>query len=400
MTSPDSQKRIDQNKAFQESAEIPDHKTPIIVSGLPGAMATLEAVDIAKSHKYALVPLGISSENHNWERINIEGTDVTLTPFTPERLATVADQYKGLIAVDYSKGAVNKNAELYVMAGIPFVMGSTGGDRKKLMETVQNSQTCAVIAPNMAKKIVAFMGDIEAVSLENQGLLQGCKIVLLESHQAAKVDKEGKPDTSGTMIAMVEKDGAPNGYFNVLGTPCTRDQIIMLRNPEEQLKLGVSQEHLDGHGWHFYGIYSDTLNEKIDRFYKHLEGFITTNNAFSSAEVYYGMPKQKSGLVMNPEFVGQKVRLPELLPSNTFSTHVIDRGENVGFSVYWMPGRFVGLAHNVDGRMVYVKGTEDALDFLSGKLREAEKDPKVARELKGKVFSMNDVLRAQTEKSA
>ena len=43
-----------------------------------------------------------------------------------------------------------------VAHGLPFVMGTTGGDRAALMEVTRDSGTYAVIAPNMCKQIVAL----------------------------------------------------------------------------------------------------------------------------------------------------------------------------------------------------------------------------------------------------
>jgi 4-hydroxy-tetrahydrodipicolinate reductase len=45
--------------------------------------------------------------------------------------------------------------------GMPFVMGTTGGDREKLIQTVRDSTICAVIAPNMAKQIVGIQAMME-----------------------------------------------------------------------------------------------------------------------------------------------------------------------------------------------------------------------------------------------
>jgi 4-hydroxy-tetrahydrodipicolinate reductase len=74
---------------------------------------------------------------------------------------------------------------------------------------------------------------------------------IVESHQ------KGKADTSGTAKAMVEKlDGSP-GYFNQLGIPFRKDQIRMIREPEEQLRLGVPEDALTGHGWHTYTLHSE-----------------------------------------------------------------------------------------------------------------------------------------------
>lgn len=45
------------------------------------------------------------------------------------------------------------NAELYCKIGIPFVMGTTGGDRLKLNQIVKNSNVYAVISPQMGKQV-------------------------------------------------------------------------------------------------------------------------------------------------------------------------------------------------------------------------------------------------------
>jgi len=45
------------------------------------------------------------------------------------------------------------NAELYSKVGVPFVMGTTGGDRNKLYETVEEAKIYAVISPQMGKQV-------------------------------------------------------------------------------------------------------------------------------------------------------------------------------------------------------------------------------------------------------
>lgn len=45
------------------------------------------------------------------------------------------------------------NAELYCKVGVPFVMGTTGGDRDLLHKTVEDSKVYAVISPQMGKQV-------------------------------------------------------------------------------------------------------------------------------------------------------------------------------------------------------------------------------------------------------
>jgi hypothetical protein len=45
------------------------------------------------------------------------------------------------------------NAELYSKVGVPFVIGTTGGDRDLLYKTVEDSKNYAVISPQMGKQV-------------------------------------------------------------------------------------------------------------------------------------------------------------------------------------------------------------------------------------------------------
>ena len=54
----------------------------------------------------------------------------------------------------YFKNNNVDNAELYSKVGVPFVMGTTGGDRNKLYETVEKAKIYAVISPQMGKQVM------------------------------------------------------------------------------------------------------------------------------------------------------------------------------------------------------------------------------------------------------
>lgn len=45
------------------------------------------------------------------------------------------------------------NAELYSKVGVPFVIGTTGGDRDLLHKTVEDAKNYAVISPQMGKQV-------------------------------------------------------------------------------------------------------------------------------------------------------------------------------------------------------------------------------------------------------
>ena len=122
------------------------------------------------------------------------------------------------LSVDYTHpSAVNPNADFYCRYGLPFVMGTTGGDRQKLEASVVSSSIAAVIAPNMAKQIVGFQAMMEYAADNFPNLFRGYTLEVKESHQ------QGKADTSGTAKAMI-------GYFNRLGVSFSTDEIVMVRD--------------------------------------------------------------------------------------------------------------------------------------------------------------------------
>lgn len=144
------------------------------------------------------------------------------------------------IAVDFTQpSTANENAEFFCQAGIPFVMGTTGGNREALVLLVEESEICAVIAPNMAAQVVALQSAIEYMSENFPTAFEGFLLRVEESHQ-----KE-KKDISGTAKHL-------NGLFARMGAKL--DHLKMIREEAEQLTLGVLGEHLKGHGWHDYRL--------------------------------------------------------------------------------------------------------------------------------------------------
>lgn len=121
----------------------------------------------------------------------------------PERRAaameSVKQSYPGLVVVDYTlPAAVNDNARFYIDQGVPFVMGTTGGDRDALLADVRAAGAWAVIAPQMGKQVVAFQATLETMASRFPGAFSGYTLTVTESHQRSKVD------TSGTAKSVVE----------------------------------------------------------------------------------------------------------------------------------------------------------------------------------------------------
>jgi 4-hydroxy-tetrahydrodipicolinate reductase len=268
-----------------------------MVNGLPGNVARIVAHFLLKDERFELVPHSLTGPEIQESECIIDDISVNLIQ-ADQRDSSIEQikQSRGeFLTVEFTHpSAVNSNADFYCRFGLPFVMGTTGGDRRKLQTTVESSSIAAVIAPNMAKQIVGLQAMMEYAADNFPDLFRGYALEVKESHQ------QGKADTSGTAKAMV-------GYFNKLGVSYSTDEIVMVRDPQEQkTQWGIPEEYLAGHGWHTYTLVSEDQTVQFE------------------------------------------------------------------------------FTHNVNGREVYVRGTVDAILYLSEKVQAGAR---------GKMFTMIDVLK-------
>lgn len=219
---------------------------PIMVNGCTGKMgkAVSEAAVSAGLH---LIPVSFSSAEDIVQTIQVGGKDIQVHgPSERESiLSSIFDDYPDLIVVDYTvPAAVNDNAQLYCKLRVPFVMGTTGGNRERLYKTVEDSKVYAIISPQMGKQVVAFLAAMEIMSEQFPGAFSGYSLQVMESHQASKLD------TSGTAKAVIS-------CFQKLGVSFELDQIQKIRDPRLQVEMvGVPEEHLSGHAFHMYHLTS------------------------------------------------------------------------------------------------------------------------------------------------
>jgi 4-hydroxy-tetrahydrodipicolinate reductase len=219
----------------------------MMMNGLPGKVATTIATHALKTADIELMPYSLTGPEIVAEAHQLDGISIALIkPNQREALLKEVKASHGpFISVDFTHPlAVNDNAEFYCAQQLPFVMGTTGGDRVKLQTTVEASNIPAVIAPNMAKQIVGFQAMMAFGGEQFPTLFKGYRLTLEESHQ------QGKADTSGTAKAMV-------GYFNQMGVAFDPKQIVQVRDPKIQKnEWGIPEDYLEGHGWHTYTLTS------------------------------------------------------------------------------------------------------------------------------------------------
>ncbi|XP_020085006.1 probable 4-hydroxy-tetrahydrodipicolinate reductase 1, chloroplastic isoform X1 [Ananas comosus] len=234
------------DKASVATGAPPTLSFPILVNGCTGKMGKAVA-EAAVSAGLQLVPVTFSSKEKPSRTLQVGSMDMHVHgPSEREYiLSSVLDEFPNLVLVDYTvPDAVNDNAELYCKLGVPFVMGTTGGDREMLYKTVQDANVYAVLSPQMGKQVVAFLAAMEIMAEQFPGAFSGYHMEVMESHQA------GKLDTSGTAKAVIS-------CFQKLGVSFNLKQIKKIRDPKKQLDMvGVPEEYLSGHAFHLYHLTS------------------------------------------------------------------------------------------------------------------------------------------------
>jgi len=238
----------------------------VMMNGLPGAMGKEIAAACLRRKGVTLAPFALTGSGCGGE-VEVDdgsgGSPMTVQLYEPqardELAARARSEYPepgSLVCVDFTHpSAVNGNAEWYAANKLAFVMGTTGGDRDALMSCIEGSDgTYAVIAPNMAKQIVALQAALEQMASDFPGSFDGYSLSVVESHQSTKADTSGTAKAVSASLALLtgESDFTP-------------ENIERVRDPAEQLAGGgtshrgvspVSEGALNGHAFHTYSLVS------------------------------------------------------------------------------------------------------------------------------------------------
>jgi len=246
------------NLKLQMSSSSSD--TYVMVNGMPGPMA-VAAAEACVRKGLKLCPIALTGPDVKSNTLTVtdedtnKSTGVRLIPSNDnadiesalESFRTDMNNNANIVAIDFTHpSAVNTNGLWYIKNNVPFVMGTTGGDREKLMKDVTDAKLFAVIAPNMAKQIVAMQMALEDLADRFPTSFDGYKLSVTESHQKTKAD------TSGTAKAVIEslKTLSNDSTFSI------DNDIDMLRDDTDSLDFGVPKEGLNGHAFHTYTLQS------------------------------------------------------------------------------------------------------------------------------------------------
>lgn len=230
----------------------------VMVNGMPGPMATA-AAEACLRKGLSLSPVAMTGPDIEPATItvvdNVTGKHANVRLIPSNQKEEINAAISGLrssvgadniYAIDYTHpSAVNSNAKFYAENKIPFVMGTTGGDREQLMKDMEDASASAVIAPNMGKQIVAMQAALEDLASKYPSAFGGYTLHTRESHQKTKAD------TSGTAKAVVDSLKVLSG-----NNEYSYDDIEMIRDDEESVEFGVKKEALKGHAFHTYTLTS------------------------------------------------------------------------------------------------------------------------------------------------
>ena len=231
------------------------NRIKLMVNGLPGNMATNVVKHALEDNRFELITQSLTGPEISDTETVIDSVsfDLIQPQNRDQSVLAIKDEEGLFLSVDYTHpSAVNSNAEFYCRHGLPFVMGTTGGNRQGLEEAVRTSSTSAIIAPNMAKQIVGFQAMMEYAANTFPDLFKGYSLEIKESHQ------KGKADTSGTAKTMVR-------YFTSLGLVFAENDIKKERDPDKQKTIwGIPEKYLEGHGWHTYSLNSEDKTVRFE----------------------------------------------------------------------------------------------------------------------------------------
>jgi 4-hydroxy-tetrahydrodipicolinate reductase len=160
----------------------------VMINGMPGPMAT-EVARQCINRGLKLCPVGFTGPDNDLKEISIDNR-ITInlekgpgvSAVAEKRLLELKDSFPALLIVDYTHpSAVEHNVRAYTSANVDFVMGTTGFNQKVIDQILNQGKNYAVIAPNMAKQIVALQYTLQEAAKRFSGAFAGYKLSVRNS---------------------------------------------------------------------------------------------------------------------------------------------------------------------------------------------------------------------------
>jgi len=188
-------------------------KTPVILVGMPGDMATRIAKRVEASDDFELAKLAsrfaFAGYKHKGKVIDEQyreeyALDSDIKLITPDKHEETLDLFekfntgKRPIGINFADAEGFDVNHLFVNHNIPFICGSTGVDldrEVKLEEAVKGSEICSVRDMNMDALLTIVGSMLKYGAGRFESVLRGYHGFGIEEHQASKAD-----GVSGTLV--------------------------------------------------------------------------------------------------------------------------------------------------------------------------------------------------------
>jgi 4-hydroxy-tetrahydrodipicolinate reductase len=285
-------------------------KQKILIVGVSGSMGRLVAERILASDKCDLMSFGVVAPDERSEWVTVGNTKLRCIPINEVN----ADIFRReqFIIIDFThKDVIGTNWEKYYKKwSCPLIVGTIG---VKKADFIGNTAPVIIGSPNLCPQIVEVLRTFS--SLE-EGSLKDIQFEITESHQASK------KEVSGTAVRMQE-------LFRNAGA-IEKSPIHVIRRTDEQLKIGVPQKYLNGHGWHKYSFSSENdeqVNYLVNICYPLFQR-ITTDDVVMEDDYFLGSWENSS---------------------ETLFVELRGVGANIIFT------------HNINGRVPYIDGLFNAV---------------------------------------
>eukprot|EP00879_Flechtneria_rotunda_P033037 GHRR01036557.1.p1 GENE.GHRR01036557.1~~GHRR01036557.1.p1 ORF type:complete len:314 (+),score=85.81 GHRR01036557.1:65-1006(+) len=250
---------LDANAPSTSTSGLVSTAPHVMVNSCTGRMGHAAAEAVVKAG-LTLVPFTLTGYSAGVAVSNIGVAGIPVEVVGRDRrqeiMSRIQDKHPDLIIVDYTTpNCVNDNAQFYADNGVPFVMGTTGGDPVKVAAAAEAAGVYAVVSPQMGTQVVAFQAMMQLMADNFPGVFSGYELSVVESHQ------RNKADTSGTARAVVQS-------FAKMGLDYKENQIRKVRDRVTQLEaMGVPEDALDGHAFHTYKVTSP--DQSVQFVFKH-----------------------------------------------------------------------------------------------------------------------------------
>ena len=290
----------------------------ILIIGLSGSMGKLTAERINELG-LSLVSFGIGAPEDNGKIVTIKWgnekiQDYSIIDFNhiDEIQLDIIKKEKPIIIDFTHKNVVKNNWEQYYKGwGCPVIFGTIG---IKKSDIIGNKAPIIIGSPNLSPEIVEVL---RAFSSLEEGSLKNFTFSISESHQ------EPKKEISGTAVRIEEYSKKAGAKEN--------SPIEVIRDPQIQKQMGITEEYLNGHGWHTYKFFVDGHD------LEHVNDLSET-----LSKLFYRITKSK----LNTEKKNGKITNRWTNQTKTLEVIFEIKVENSEIT----------FTHNVNGRVPYIDG--------------------------------------------